>query len=95
LYLIFNELKKLIERNFILCFYGAQVYGFVHRTFLEYFCAAEIVYRFEWLDSQEFIDEERVADAADAFELHPETIRQHYEAIAKEISLRLSWVQKI
>jgi len=38
---------QLRERNFILCLYGAQVYGFVHRTFLEYFCAAEIVYRFE------------------------------------------------
>jgi len=38
---------QLRERNFILCLYGAQVYGFVHRTFLEYFCAAEIVYQFE------------------------------------------------
>jgi len=28
------------ERNFILSFYGAGVYGFVHRAFLEYFCAA-------------------------------------------------------
>jgi HEAT repeat protein/energy-coupling factor transporter ATP-binding protein EcfA2 len=40
-------ITQLRERNFILCLYGAQVYGFVHRTFLEYFCAAEIVYRFE------------------------------------------------
>jgi len=38
---------QLRERNFSLCLYGAQLYGFVHRTFLEYFCAAEIVYRFE------------------------------------------------
>ncbi len=28
-------------RNFILCFVGADSYAFVHRTFLEYFCAAE------------------------------------------------------
>ena len=33
-------------RNFILCFVGADSYAFVHRTFLEYFCAAEFVYRF-------------------------------------------------
>lgn len=39
------------ERNFILCHYGSQVYGFVHRTFLEYFCAAELVYRFEKLQT--------------------------------------------
>ncbi len=33
-------------RNFILCFVGADSYAFVHRTFLEYFCAAELVHRF-------------------------------------------------
>jgi HEAT repeat protein len=40
-------IEQLRTRNFILCFYGANLYGFVHRTFLEYFCAAEIVQRFE------------------------------------------------
>ncbi|MEI6332819.1 MAG: hypothetical protein WCP16_26540, partial [Pseudanabaena sp. ELA645] len=35
------------ERNFILCYRGADIYGFVHRTFLEYFCAAELLHRFE------------------------------------------------
>ena len=39
--------KQLRERNFILCYRGADNYGFVHRTFLEYFCAVEIVYQFE------------------------------------------------
>jgi predicted NACHT family NTPase len=38
--------KQLRERNFILCFLGADSYAFVHRTFLEYFCASEIVHRF-------------------------------------------------
>jgi hypothetical protein len=38
--------KQLRERNFILCFLGADRYAFVHRTFLEYFCAVEIVQRF-------------------------------------------------
>jgi predicted NACHT family NTPase len=37
---------KLQSRNFILCFLGADCYGFVHRTFLEYFCACEFVERF-------------------------------------------------
>ena len=39
--------QQLRERNFILCYRGADTYGFMHRTFLEYFCAIEIVYRFE------------------------------------------------
>jgi hypothetical protein len=38
--------RQLRERNFILCYLGADSYAFVHRTFLEYFCAADIVYRF-------------------------------------------------
>ncbi|MCW5201606.1 NACHT domain-containing protein [Desulfobulbus sp. US4] len=39
--------KQLRERNFILCFLGGDSYAFVHRTFLEYFCATEYVYQFE------------------------------------------------
>ncbi len=35
------------ERNFILSLYGANLYGFVHRAFLEYFCATAFVYKFE------------------------------------------------
>ncbi|MCX7098093.1 MAG: hypothetical protein NTV43_09365 [Methylococcales bacterium] len=40
-------IDQLRARNFILCFYGAESYGFVHRTFLEYFCADEIKQRFD------------------------------------------------
>ena len=40
-------IQQLRERNFILCYRGADTYGFVHRTFLEYFCAVEIVQKFE------------------------------------------------
>jgi Trp operon repressor len=40
-------IQQLRERNFILCYRGSDTYGFVHRTFLEYFCAIEIVHRFE------------------------------------------------
>lgn len=40
-------IQQLRERNFILCYRGADTYSFMHRTFLEYFCAVEIVHRFE------------------------------------------------
>ena len=36
-------IEQLRSRNFILCYLGADSYGFVHRTFLEYFCACEFV----------------------------------------------------
>jgi hypothetical protein len=39
-------IEQLRSRNFILCFVGADSYAFVHRTFLEYFCASEFVERF-------------------------------------------------
>jgi len=38
--------EQLRTRNFILCSLGADSYAFVHRTFLEYFCAADIVHQF-------------------------------------------------
>ena len=40
-------IEQLRERNFILCYLGADNYAFVHRTFLEYFCASEFVWQFE------------------------------------------------
>jgi len=40
-------LAQLRERNFILCLSGPNLYSLVHRTFLEYFSATEIVERFE------------------------------------------------
>ena len=39
--------QQLTERNFILSFAGADRFSFVHRTFLEYYCAAWFVERFE------------------------------------------------
>lgn len=42
--LMINQLRT---RNFILCFMGADSYAFVHRTFLEYFCAWEFVWQFK------------------------------------------------
>jgi predicted NACHT family NTPase len=40
-------IEQLRSRNFMLCYLGADTYAFVHRTFLEYFCAWEFVWQFE------------------------------------------------
>ncbi|MDY7021307.1 MAG: NACHT domain-containing protein, partial [Cyanobacteriota bacterium] len=40
-------IEQLRSRNFILCYVGSDFYAFVHRTFLEYFCAWEFVWKFE------------------------------------------------
>ncbi|MFI0035347.1 HEAT repeat domain-containing protein [Streptomyces mutabilis] len=47
--------KQLRERNFILSLYGSQVYGFVHRAFLEYLAASDVVRRYQ---QRELTDEE-------------------------------------
>ncbi|MFH9313184.1 NACHT domain-containing protein, partial [Streptomyces anulatus] len=48
--------SRLRERNFILSRYGGEVYGFVHRAFLEYLAAADIAHRYkedrEWTPKQ-------------------------------------------
>jgi Domain of unknown function (DUF4062)/HEAT repeats/NACHT domain len=56
---------QLRERDFILSrvggqVYGGEVYGFVHRAFLEFFCAEDIVRRFQ--DDREWTPGELVAD---------------------------------
>jgi energy-coupling factor transporter ATP-binding protein EcfA2 len=40
-------MRHFRERNFILSLYGANLYGFVHRAFLEYFCASAFIFKFE------------------------------------------------
>jgi len=40
-------IHQLSERNFILCFLGDEYYAFVHRTFLEFFCAWAFSWKFE------------------------------------------------
>jgi predicted NACHT family NTPase len=40
-------IEQLRGRNFMLCSLGGRSYAFVHRTFLEYFCAVEIRERFQ------------------------------------------------
>jgi len=39
--------RELRTRNFILCFVGGEYYAFVHRTFLEFFCAWSFVWQFK------------------------------------------------
>lgn len=41
-------IQQFRERNFVLSlFYGANLYGFIHRAFLEFFCASAFVKKFE------------------------------------------------
>ncbi|MFV2179292.1 HEAT repeat domain-containing protein, partial [Actinomadura sp. LOL_011] len=52
------------ERNFVLARYGPRVYGFVHRALLEFFCASEIVARFE--KTRVLTEEQLYAEVFDA-----------------------------
>jgi len=58
-------IEQLRTRNFILCYVGGDHYAFVHRTFLEYFCATDFMWQFK---------EERTIDlgqlTATVFETH-------------------------
>ncbi|MEM6836873.1 MAG: NACHT domain-containing protein [Cyanobacteria bacterium P01_C01_bin.120] len=59
-------IDQLRERNFILCLLGnhggAEAYAFVHRTFLEYFCATEIKERFDKRGAQGGVSFEELRD---------------------------------
>lgn len=55
---------QLHKRDSVLCHYGANTYGFVHRTFLEYLCAVEIVHCFE----KQYLTLEQIRD--DVFGQH-------------------------
>lgn len=52
-----SMIDQLRERNYILCLRGPHLYGFVHRTFLEYLTAAEYVRRFDKQPQQMTIEE--------------------------------------
>ncbi len=76
-------IQQLRGRNFILCDRGADTYGFVHRTFLEYFCAVQIVRR---LEQQQSLTFERLRD--EVFEPHwqDETWHEVLRLVASMIS---------
>ena len=70
---------QLRDRNFILCFlggYNEDYFAFVHRTFLEYFCAWEFVRQFE---KQKTLDENGLI----------EVFRQHWRDESWHEVLRL------
>jgi len=52
-------IDQLRERNFVLCHLGGEHYAYVHRGFLEYFCAEDIRNRFE---SERSLSEEELAE---------------------------------
>jgi len=58
-------IQQLRERNYILCLRGPHLYGFVHRTFLEYLTATEYVLRFDRQPQQMTLD-----DLLDLFDTH-------------------------
>jgi hypothetical protein len=44
-----------------------------------------------WLDPEEPITEDRVAEASRYLGINPEDVRSKYEAVAKALDLKLSW----
>ncbi|MER5464591.1 NACHT domain-containing protein, partial [Streptomyces sp. NPDC002668] len=54
---------QLRERNFILSRYGGEVYGFVHRAFLEYLAAADIAHRYK--EDREWTPEELITSVVE------------------------------
>lgn len=55
-----SMIQQFRDRNFILSRFGGNVYGFVHRSFLEYLAAADIVDRFH--RSRELTEDQLVED---------------------------------
>jgi hypothetical protein len=48
--------KQLRERNYVLCLFGGDVYGFVHRFFADYFLSRHIVARYSGLSEATRLD---------------------------------------
>lgn len=73
-------ITQLRERDFILCYLGKDYYGFVHRTFLEYFCAMVFIEKFNKRDKEVGLTIE---------ELQEEVFGQHWQDQAWHEVLRL------
>jgi hypothetical protein len=71
-----SMIDQFRERNFILSRYGSHFYGFVHRTFLEFFCADAILTKFQH-------------DQVLSFDEIKELFRRHWADLAWREVLRL------
>ena len=80
-------IQQLRERNFILCYRGADTYGFMHRTFLEYFCALEIVHRFE---KQRTLTFEQLRDEVFGQHWHDETWHEALRLICNMLDVKIA-----
>ena len=76
-------INQLHERNFILCLYGGETYGFVHRTFLEFFCASEYV---DQLNEQHEITIQELCETVLAAHWQDETWHEVLRLIAGRLS---------
>ncbi|NJL10682.1 MAG: NACHT domain-containing protein [Calothrix sp. SM1_7_51] len=72
-------MKQLRARNFMLCFVGADYYAFVHRTFLEYFCAVKFVMMFE---KEQSLSKEQLKEDIFGQHWHDETWHEVLRLIA-------------
>jgi predicted NACHT family NTPase len=82
-------IEQLRHRNWILCDRGADTYGFVHRTFLEYFCAMEIVHRFEKVRSITF---EELRDEVFGLHWQDETWHEVLKLICGAIDVKFAGI---
>jgi len=82
--------ENLRLRNFILCYLGGDYYGFVHRTFLEFFCAWEFVWRFE---KERTIDLDYLKDEVFGRHWHDESWHEVLRLIAGMLDSK--WVGEI
>ena len=82
--------ENLRLRNFILCYLGGDYYSFVHRTFLEFFCAWEFVWRFE---KERTIDLDYLKDEVFGRHWHDESWHEVLRLIAGMLDSK--WVGEI
>lgn len=83
-------IQQLRERNFILCYRGANTYSFVHRTFLEYFCAEEIKHQFNKRGAEGGLTFEQLRDKIFAKHWQDETWHEVLQLVCGMIDINFS-----
>ena len=78
--------RQLTSRSFIVCFYGGDAYGFVHRTFLEFFCAWSWLWRFE----KHAINEHNLKNDLFRYRWQDETWHEVLSLVASDIDRRFA-----